>query len=124
MKYLKKFQQREKIREKELNQNIEKNKIDEEFAMLTKMSEINALNKDRENSTTYRAYKSAEGVIKVRVFHLNKFEKEITLKEFDTIYKNFKKTVKENKEWTPQPQGNVKAVDQLQNLKNRNSQKS
>jgi hypothetical protein len=79
--------------------------------MLTKMSEINALNKDRENSTTYRAYKSAEGVIKVRVFHLNKFEKEITLKEFDTIYKNFKKTVKENKEWTPQPQGNVKAVD-------------
>lgn len=48
--------------------------------MLMKMSELNAINKERENSTAYRAYKSAEGVIKVKVFNLNKFEKEISLK--------------------------------------------
>jgi hypothetical protein len=124
LKYLRRFKEREQGREKELNENIEKNKIDEEYGMLTKMSEINALNKDRENSTAYRAYKSAEGVIKVRVFHLNKFEREISLKEFDTVYKNFKKTAKENKEWSCQPQNTPKSGDELQNLKNRNSQKS
>ncbi len=58
-KYLKRFKEREQIREKELNENIEKYKIDEEYAMLTKMSEINTINKDRDNNTAYRAYKSA-----------------------------------------------------------------
>ena len=62
--------------------------------MLLKMSELNQLNKERGNPTTYRAYKSAEGTIKVRVFALNKFEKEVSLNEFDTVYKNFKKTTK------------------------------
>jgi len=62
--------------------------------MLLKMSELNTINKERESNIAYRAYKSAEGIIKVRVFNLNKFEKEISLKEFDTIYKNFKKTTK------------------------------
>ena len=47
--------------------------------MLLKMSELNTINKERENRTTYRAYKCAEGVIKVRVFNFNKFEKEISL---------------------------------------------
>lgn len=79
--------------------------------MLTKMSEINTINKDRENNTAYRAYKSAQGVIKVRVFHLNKFEKEISLKEFYTVYKNLKKTAKENNEWKCQPQSTIKNED-------------
>lgn len=38
LKYLRRFKEREQVREKELNDNIEKNKIDEEYAMLTKMS--------------------------------------------------------------------------------------
>jgi hypothetical protein len=33
------------------------------------------------------------------VFDLNKFVKEINLKEFDRIYKSFKKNTKEKKEW-------------------------
>lgn len=37
------------------------------------MSELNTINKEKQKKTTYRAYKSAEGVIKVRVFNLNKF---------------------------------------------------
>jgi hypothetical protein len=41
--------------------------------MLLKMSELNTLNKERENKITYRAYKSAEGIVRVRVFNLNKF---------------------------------------------------
>jgi hypothetical protein len=123
-KYLKRYKDREQIREKELNENIEKNKIDEEYAMLMKMSELNSINKERENDIAYRAYKSAEGVIKVKIFNLNKFEKEISLKEFDTIYKNFKKTTKENKDWTMLPQNTSKQGDELQTLKNRNTQKS
>lgn len=63
-------------------------------------------------------------MIKVRVFNLNKFEKEISLNEFDTIYKNFKKTTKENKDWTYVPQPHHKPADELQSLKSRNIQKS
>lgn len=58
------------------------------------------------------------------MFNLNKFEKEISLNEFDTIYKNFKKTTKENKDWTYVPQSHQKPTDELQNLKSRNIQKS
>jgi hypothetical protein len=55
---------------------------------------------------------------------LNQFKGEISLNEFDTIYKNVKKTTKENKDWTFVPQSQQKSVDELQNLKNRNIQKS
>jgi hypothetical protein len=96
--------------------------------MLLKMSELNTINKERENNIAYRAFKSAEGMIKVRVFNLNKYEKEITLKEFDTIYKNYKKTVKENKNWTLTAQTQTSLVklntDELQTLKDRNNQKN
>ena len=60
----------------------------------------------------------------MRIFNLNKYEKEISLKEFDTIYKNFKKTIKENKDWTINPTNQSKQVDKLQTLKNKNVQKS
>jgi hypothetical protein len=43
--------------------------------MLVKMSELNSINKDRENNIAYRAYKTAEGLIKVKVFNLNKLQK-------------------------------------------------
>ena len=123
--YLRKYRERELNREKELHESIEKNKIDQEYGMLMKMSELNAIGKERDSSTTYRAYKSAEGTIRVRVFHYNKFEKEISLNEFDTIYKNFKKSTKENKEWAVvQQQHPQKVQDELQALKNRNSQKA
>lgn len=92
--------------------------------MLLKMSELNSINKEREGNVAYRAYKSAEGVIKVRIFNLNKFEREISLKEFDTIYKNFKKTTKENKNWAVGGVGQARPVDELQQLKNKNSQKA
>ena len=123
--YLRKYREQELTKEKQLHDSIEKNKIDQEYNMLLKMSELNTINKERENRTTYRAYKCAEGVIKVRVFNFNKFEKEISLNEFDTIYKNYKKTTKENKEWTVTSQANPhKNTDELQKLKNRNMQKS
>ena len=79
--------------------------------MLVKMSELNNINKERGNHTTYRAYKSAEGTIRVRVFQLNKYEKEISLNEFDTIYKNFKKMSKENKDWAVSAPGGQKGTD-------------
>lgn len=41
--------------------------------MLLKMSELNTINKERENNVAYRAFKSAEEIIKVRVFNLNKY---------------------------------------------------
>lgn len=58
-----------------MSENIEKNKIDEEYGMLVKMSELNAINKDRDNNIAYRAYKTAEGLIKVKIFNLNKLQK-------------------------------------------------
>ncbi len=48
--------------------------------MLKNMIEINSANKESQNNIGYRAYKNAEGVIKVKIFNLNKFEKEISLK--------------------------------------------
>jgi hypothetical protein len=46
------------------------------------------------------------------------------LKEFDTIYKNFKKTTKENKNWAVTAVGQPKPIDELQQLKNKNNQKA
>ena len=46
-------------REKELNDNIEKNRISEEYGMLLKMIELNAINKERSNPIAYRAIKNA-----------------------------------------------------------------
>jgi hypothetical protein len=123
--YLRRYKERELTKEKELHENIEKNKIDQEYGMLLKMSELNTINKERGSKTTYRAYKSAEGIIKVRVFNYNKFEKEISLNEFDTIYKNFKKSTKENKEWAVPPQGVQRSMaDEMHALKSKNLQKS
>lgn len=75
MKYLQRFRDKELAKQKELSENIEKNKIDEEYGMLVKMSELNAINKDRDNNIAYRAYKTAEGLIKVKIFNLNKLQK-------------------------------------------------
>lgn len=123
--YLKKYREKQLSREKQLHDSIEKNKIDQEYNMLQKMSQLNTINKERDNKTTYRAFKSAQGIIKVRVFHFNKFEKEITLNEFDTIYKNYKKTTKQNKEWTVTHTTHLqKGSDELHKMKNKTFQKS
>lgn len=37
------------------------------------MGEANDMNKDMQLPTTYRAYKNAQGNLKVRVFNLDKF---------------------------------------------------
>jgi hypothetical protein len=80
--------------EKQLAETIDKTKNEYEYGMLLKMSEMNENNREKNSNETYRAYKSAEGIIRVRVFELNKFVREINLKEFDRIYKSFKKNTK------------------------------
>ena len=47
---------------------------------------------------------------------------EITLKEFDTIYKNYKKTTKENKEWafSSEQTSVVKEIEDYSSLKKKN----
>ena len=77
--------------EKALAETIDKTKNEYEYTMLLKMGEANELAKDLEMSTTFRAYKNAEGCIKVRVFNYNNVEKEINLKEFEREFKSMKK---------------------------------
>ena len=48
--------------------------------MLLKINELNEFNKNTKSTITYRAYKNAEGLIRVRVFNLDKIERELTLK--------------------------------------------
>ena len=50
--------------------------------MLLKMNEMNEFSKKNKYPVTYRAFKNAEGMIKVRVFDLEVFKKELTIKEF------------------------------------------
>ena len=52
--------------------------------MLMKMNELNEFNRLNKSSITYRAFKNAEGTIRVRVFNLDKIDKEISLKEFES----------------------------------------
>ena len=46
------------------------------------------------------------------------------MNEFDTVYKNFKKTTKENKDWAVNVQSTLKNTDELQQLKQRNAMKT
>ena len=71
-------------------ETIDKTKNEYEYSMLLKMSEANELSKELEHPFTFRAYKNAEGSIKVKVFNLNRLEKEMTLKEFEREYRSLK----------------------------------
>lgn len=73
--------------------------------MLIKMNELNEFNKANKSTITYRAWKNAEGNIIVKVFNLDKVEKELTLKEFESEYKICKKSTKENTPWERQTYG-------------------
>jgi hypothetical protein len=61
---------------------INKAKDEYEYELLIKMGEANDLNKQLQSVTTYRAYKNAQGNLKVRVFNLDRFERELKLEEF------------------------------------------
>lgn len=85
---------------------------------------MNENNREKGNNQTYRAYKSAEGIIRVRIFQANKFVREINLKEFDRIYKSFKKNTKEKKEWAVVSQNESKENKAVHSLKMKNARKS
>ena len=55
------------------------------------MGEANDLNKQMQSLLTFRAYKNAQGNLRVRVFNLDKFEKEINLDEFQREFNSIKK---------------------------------
>lgn len=51
------------------------------------MNEVNEWNKKGKSPISYRPFKNAEGIIRVRVFNIDKMERELSLKEFDSEYK-------------------------------------
>lgn len=84
--------------------------------MLLKMNEMNEFSRKNKSSVTYRAFKNAEGLIKVRVFDMEKLKKELTMKEFESEFKIFKKSTKENKEWERPPTTKQVALDSLNRM--------
>lgn len=87
---------------------------------------MNENNREKNSNETYRAYKSAEGIIRVRVFELNKFVREINLKEFDRVYKSFKKNTKDKKDWVQQTNNDNDAKEDkaIHSLKMKNARKA
>lgn len=67
--------------------------------MLKKMNQLNEHHHKNKSRTTYRAYKNAEGIIKVRLFELENFKKQLSLQQFESEYKIYKKSTKENRNW-------------------------
>ena len=61
------------------------------------MSEANDLNKEMQYVQTYRAYKNAQGNLRVRVFNLDRFVREIKLKQFQKEFNDIKKKFNETK---------------------------
>ena len=50
------------------------------------MGEANEMCQKMRNSLTYRAYKAADGNMRVHIYNFDKFEKEYTLDEFQREY--------------------------------------
>lgn len=97
----KEYLQKQKIKEMEVEKKlsiaINKAKDEYEYELLIKMSEANDLNKEMQSVETYRAYKNAQGNLRVRVFNLDRFVREIKLKEFQKEFNDIKKKFNESK---------------------------
>jgi hypothetical protein len=65
--------------------------------MLIKMGEANELSQLLGLKTTYRAYKSAQGNLKVHMYDLDKFIKDMTLEEFQREYNMIKNKYNETR---------------------------
>ena len=50
--------------------------------MLIKMGEANELSQELDSKITYRAYKPAQGNLRVHVYELEQFLRDLTLEEF------------------------------------------
>ena len=70
---------------------INKAKDEYEYELLIKMGEANDLNRDMQSVETFRAYKNAQGNLRVRVFNLDRFVREIKPKEFQKEFNDIKK---------------------------------
>ncbi len=76
---------------------INKAKDEYEYELLIKMGEANDLNRDMQSVETFRAYKNAQGNLRVRVFNLDRFVREIKPKEFQKEFNDIKKRFNETK---------------------------
>lgn len=80
-----------------LQLTISKGKNEYEYEMLIKMGEANELSQLLESKITYRAYKSAQGNLKVHVYELDRFSKDLTLEEFNREYNMIKNKYNERR---------------------------
>ncbi|CAD8193238.1 unnamed protein product [Paramecium pentaurelia] len=95
--YLQKAKEREKEMDRLLQLTISKGKNEYEYEMLIKMGEANELSQLLESKITYRAYKSAQGNLKVHMYELDRFNKDMTLEEFQREYNMIKNKYNEGR---------------------------
>ena len=65
--------------------------------MLIKMGDANELSQNLNSKITYRAYKGAQGNLKVHVYDVDKFMKDLSLEEFQREYNMLKNKYNETR---------------------------
>ena len=86
--YLKVFKKKEKEKEKLLQLTINRGKNEQEYECLIKMGEANEYLQKMDSCVTYRAYKAADGNLRVHVYEVSEFRNELNLDEFQREYNN------------------------------------
>ncbi|KAL4477644.1 hypothetical protein ABPG74_002794 [Tetrahymena malaccensis] len=95
--YLQKHKEREKEIDRLLKLTISKGRNEYEYEMLIKMGEANELSQQLNSKVTYRAYRSAQGDLKVHIYELDKYKTSMTLEEFQREYNALKNKYNETR---------------------------
>ncbi|EGR29571.1 hypothetical protein IMG5_153430 [Ichthyophthirius multifiliis] len=95
--YLLKQKEREKEIDRLLKLTISKGRNEFEYEMLIKMGEANELSQQLNSKITYRAYRSAQGNLKVHIYELDKYQKDMTLEDFQREFNTLKNKYNETK---------------------------
>ena len=94
---MQKHKEREREIERLLELTINKGKNEYEYEMLIKMGDANELSQNLNSKITYRAYKGAQGNLKVHVYDVDKFMKDLSLEEFQREYNMLKNKYNETR---------------------------
>ncbi|CAK91019.1 unnamed protein product (macronuclear) [Paramecium tetraurelia] len=95
--YLQLAKQKQQEEDRLLQLTINQGKNEYEYEMLIKMGEANELSQELESKITYRAYKTAQGHLKVHVYELEHFQRDLTLEEFQREYNILRSKYNEKK---------------------------
>ncbi|CAD8127381.1 unnamed protein product [Paramecium sonneborni] len=95
--YLQLAKQKQQEEDRLLQLTINQGKNEYEYEILIKMGEANELSQELESNITYRAYKTAQGNLKVHVYELEHFQRDLTLEDFQREYNILRSRYNEKK---------------------------